>query len=1189
MRKVFAGATLVLSILGILVAWNQKASGENTPAVFSSRFDEQLGTLAPVKYSEVAHGWMRDNWGNNITGYSWDPQGPHSGAGALRIRCLWWNSGMAAALSRPFRIREDKTYVLRLWLRAESLPSDRSVQVTVRTAAQQGDDLPPLPDQRSRQKWETHASRRCSASGDWREFTLDIKAKYDCDVEIQLGFESVGTIWVDDISVVEGSVGKLWLPAPASKDPPRKGNLLYNGSFEVGLAGWGPVKWEPLEAEYSGKRHRDVRGVEANAPHGRFVMRVDSTEWIESEFLRVRPGYEITLSAYMKTEEQPMSVSLSFLDGSQIQYVKHASYGTACKLTNEWKRFSVSGRLPASANNGIVVRIWGGSGPFLVDGVQVEEGSLSPFAPGGDVEVGLTKLGTNTGIYRPGETSKVRIHAYGMPDVTVNVTSCLEDYYGRKRQTFDTAVKLDSKGTGWADVDVLLPAPGIYRLISEAEGTARPGEIILAQVKPATAAYGGIHARVTRFSLDFVRDSGFAWWRLHDCVNPFVWSRAEPERGKFYFDENAINRRLQTGARILACLYKVPEWAIQRGQGAPEELTVKAEYYGTTVGSSYHGAFLLEDWKNYVRHAVRRYKDRIGHWEIWNEPSGMPPAEYFKLLKGAYTVIKEEDPEALVVGGGGLHSYAAAYVESLLAMGALDYMDAYSFHGYMVDGAEAWEFGRGLRELMKKHGKVVPFWDTEWGQQCNTFRRVSFFGGQSTYRWPTYPYRTAVNSVVRHELAERALDVKVNFWYPLGPHHPIRDDSGGLLTLIEYDNSPRATLAAIANTWDLLGRAKLVEMLKPSAIARLYTFQRPEGTLFAVDTKLPEGFTAGMKLPVDLPAVHVNVMGERERVEPRDGSLELVLSDEPVMLLFEGAEAKEIAQAAQHAEFTAMMPEQLQRLLVIDHRNRVPAQLNGATYQKELQLGLQLSGWLMRKDGIELMVFAGQKPANTLQSVYVSEPRIQIHDSLGNEVPVSGGKAVVICGAPYIATGPNILHAISDGSMPAGKTPRNLLTNGSFEKGRRGQAPPGWAPWKRFGGKSTFSWAKGGRRPQSRGMAVLVQSPDEQFVMAEQGITSPLKAGQRYVLSVMLRADRPIRADVYIEGRTYGKDGKPLKAGEERSRFELTTTWARYTSVVTIKEGIGSRKDGLRAIVQLFETPGTRVEIDDAAVFLLEE
>ena len=54
-----------------------------------------------------------------------------------------------------------------------------------------------------------------------------------------------------------------------------------------------------------------------------------------------------------------------------------------------------------------------------------------------------------------------------------------------------------------------------------------------------------------------------------------------------------------------------------------------------------------------------RYKDRVHHWEIWNEPNywrfWLPQPDvgaYTTLLKQAYAAIKAVDPAATVMVGG---------------------------------------------------------------------------------------------------------------------------------------------------------------------------------------------------------------------------------------------------------------------------------------------------------------------------------------------------------------------------------------------------------------------------------------------------------------------------------------------------------------------------------------------------------
>jgi hypothetical protein len=60
-------------------------------------------------------------------------------------------------------------------------------------------------------------------------------------------------------------------------------------------------------------------------------------------------------------------------------------------------------------------------------------------------------------------------------------------------------------------------------------------------------------------------------------------------------------------------------------------------------------------YKNFLKELVKRYKDRVHRWEIFNEP-GIEckniPEDYVRLLKISYLTIKEVDPQATVCLGG---------------------------------------------------------------------------------------------------------------------------------------------------------------------------------------------------------------------------------------------------------------------------------------------------------------------------------------------------------------------------------------------------------------------------------------------------------------------------------------------------------------------------------------------------------
>ena len=113
-----------------------------------------------------------------------------------------------------------------------------------------------------------------------------------------------------------------------------------------------------------------------------------------------------------------------------------------------------------------------------------------------------------------------------------------------------------------------------------------------------------------------------------------------------WFDTAAHNSR-----ELAALLIGTPKWATKGlpHRGVPEGLYLPVSDPGN-------------HWANFVRRIVFEYGDQIKHWIIWNEPDisfDHPGAQfdgsvedYYRLVKVAYIVAKEVDPDAVIHLGG---------------------------------------------------------------------------------------------------------------------------------------------------------------------------------------------------------------------------------------------------------------------------------------------------------------------------------------------------------------------------------------------------------------------------------------------------------------------------------------------------------------------------------------------------------
>lgn len=191
----------------------------------------------------------------------------------------------------------------------------------------------------------------------------------------------------------------------------------------------------------------------------------------------------------------------------------------------------------------------------------------------------------------------------------------------------------------------------------------------------------------------------------------FVWDRLEPRKGWFEwakFDQ-AVEIAGAHGVDIVGVLGFSAAWASSApGSVAPAERVL---FPPTNVA----------DYADYVRAVVRRYRDRVRTWEVWNEPNhprfwrpGPNPEAYAALLAAASVAIRAEDPGATIVLGG-IVGADVRYLDRLRAAGGWDDFDVLALHGYVRLSPEASGLGGWLDRAVayvERYGRR-PVWLTE--------------------------------------------------------------------------------------------------------------------------------------------------------------------------------------------------------------------------------------------------------------------------------------------------------------------------------------------------------------------------------------------------------------------------------------------------------------------------------------------
>lgn len=246
-----------------------------------------------------------------------------------------------------------------------------------------------------------------------------------------------------------------------------------------------------------------------------------------------------------------------------------------------------------------------------------------------------------------------------------------------------------------------------------AVGALLLGVAAAAAAWPAAASPYGINAHVPAPELlDRVGEAGVPWVRID-----FIWSWVEPQPDRFQWGayDALVDEALARGLRVYATIAGTPAWATA---GAPE------------VGVPDNP----NDWYDVVFRAVSRYRGRIDHWGLWNEPNlsrfweGTRRQYIDVILRPGSAAVRAANPSARVCGPELAHlSGWDGWLRQVL-MEAADALDIVTHHVYPADSTAASVVRRlnrnptlptdppPVRRILQDTGWFGrPFWLTETG------------------------------------------------------------------------------------------------------------------------------------------------------------------------------------------------------------------------------------------------------------------------------------------------------------------------------------------------------------------------------------------------------------------------------------------------------------------------------------------
>ncbi len=207
-----------------------------------------------------------------------------------------------------------------------------------------------------------------------------------------------------------------------------------------------------------------------------------------------------------------------------------------------------------------------------------------------------------------------------------------------------------------------------------------------------------------------LNDLGVKWARVQTG-----WAKTEKEKGIYDFKwlDEIVDKLIERGVQ--------PWFSVSYGN----KLYTPA---ASGDGVGYVPIYTEEErkgWTAYVKALTRHYRNRITHYEIWNEPDigffkpKPDPVLYMDLVQLTAGAIKTEFSEAVIVGGAfarAMHPSGFEFVEKCLDCGFADYIDIVSYHGYkyLPEQYAEQEFP-AYRHLLNRYKPSLKYWQGETG------------------------------------------------------------------------------------------------------------------------------------------------------------------------------------------------------------------------------------------------------------------------------------------------------------------------------------------------------------------------------------------------------------------------------------------------------------------------------------------
>ncbi len=250
---------------------------------------------------------------------------------------------------------------------------------------------------------------------------------------------------------------------------------------------------------------------------------------------------------------------------------------------------------------------------------------------------------------------------------------------------------------------------------------------------------------------DKVAATGVKWVRIQSG-----WARTEKEKGVYSFEwiDSIVDNLIQRGLRPWICLCY--------GNGIYDEAAAKV--FGAAGCPPIHTEEQKKAWANYCRTIAARYKGKVDHFEVWNEPDGqwcwkhgVSAEELGRFTIDTVKAVREGNPDAYLIGGV-VCLRPLTFLNTALNTGMGEVIDAISFHEYTARETEVLERVRALRALGKRFNPNMEIIQGESGSQSRA-------GGNGALREGGWTQAKQAKQLLRHAIIDLMADVKFTSYF----------------------------------------------------------------------------------------------------------------------------------------------------------------------------------------------------------------------------------------------------------------------------------------------------------------------------------------------------------------------------------------------------------------------------------------